>query len=71
MGPKCGCVSSLPQIAYEAYGPGGTGFIIECLTDNLNRTAGDIRGVMSKTDGKASGRKGNDAGSSACSCQRQ
>lgn len=26
--------------SYEAYGPGGTGFVIEALTDNLNRTAG-------------------------------
>ena len=29
----------LPR-SYEAYGPGGTGFIIEALTDNVNRTAG-------------------------------
>lgn len=27
-------------LSYEAYGPGGTGFIIEALTDNVNRTAG-------------------------------
>lgn len=40
------------EMVYEAYGPGGTGFIIECLTDNVNRTAGDIRGLMSKVDGK-------------------
>jgi hypothetical protein len=25
------------EVTYEAYGPGGTGFIVECLTDNLNR----------------------------------
>lgn len=27
--------------SYEAYGPGGTGFVIEALTDNVNRTAGE------------------------------
>lgn len=27
------------QIVYEAYGTGGTGFIMECLTDNVNRSA--------------------------------
>lgn len=29
------------ECIYEAYGPGGTGFIIEALTDNVNRTAGE------------------------------
>lgn len=28
------------ECIYEAYGPGGTGFVIEALTDNVNRTAG-------------------------------
>lgn len=31
------------ECIYEAYGPGGTGFIIEALTDNVNRTAGGPR----------------------------
>jgi transcriptional/translational regulatory protein YebC/TACO1 len=31
------------ECIYEAYGPGGTGFIIEALTDNVNRTAGGRR----------------------------
>jgi hypothetical protein len=31
------------ECIYEAYGPGGTGFIIEALTDNVNRTAGAWR----------------------------
>jgi hypothetical protein len=30
----------LLSCSYEAYGPGGTGFVIEALTDNVNRTAG-------------------------------
>ena len=36
------------EVTYEAYGPGGTGFIIECLTDNLNRTAGDVKSAITK-----------------------
>ncbi len=27
------------EVNYECYGPGGTGFVVECLTDNLNRCA--------------------------------
>eukprot|EP00877_Chromochloris_zofingiensis_P013246 jgi/Chrzof1/8175/Cz03g00150.t1 len=37
---------------YESYGPGGTGFIIDCLTDNLNRTAGDVKAAITKSGGK-------------------
>ncbi|KAG1678986.1 hypothetical protein FOA52_013049 [Chlamydomonas sp. UWO 241] len=36
------------EIWYEAYGPGGTGFIIQCLTDNLNRSASDIKSTITK-----------------------
>ncbi len=39
------------RISYEGYGPGGTAFIINCLTDNKNRTAADIRHFFSKYDG--------------------
>ena len=39
------------RIAYEGYGPGGTAFIVNCLTDNKNRTAADIRHYFSKYDG--------------------
>jgi len=31
---------SYEEITYEAYGPGGSALIIECLTDNKNRTVG-------------------------------
>lgn len=31
--------TSTMQVVYEAYGAGGTGFIMECLTDNVNRSA--------------------------------
>ena len=38
-------------ITYEGYGPGGTALIIETLTDNKNRTAGDVRHCFDKCGG--------------------
>ena len=38
----------MDAIAYEAYGPGGTGIIIETLTDSKNRTAQDIKHILVK-----------------------
>jgi len=40
------------EVVYEAYGPGGTGFIMECLTDNVNRSAADVRTAVVKANGK-------------------
>lgn len=40
------------EMVYEAYGPGGTGFIIEALTDNVNRTASEVRAAVTKGGGK-------------------
>jgi len=37
---------------YEGFGPGGCNVIIDCLTDNPNRTFGDIRGIFTKTKSK-------------------
>ena len=39
------------EITYEAYGPSGVAFLIEVLTDNKNRTAADIRNILSKGGG--------------------
>jgi YebC/PmpR family DNA-binding regulatory protein len=39
------------EITYEAYGPGGSALIIECLTDNKNRTVGEIRHTLEKHAG--------------------
>jgi len=36
------------SITYEAYGPGGVGIVIETLTDSKNRTAQDIKHILSK-----------------------
>lgn len=37
---------------YEGFGPGGGSFIIECLTDNNNRTITDVRNCFTKTGSK-------------------
>ncbi|PTL82857.1 YebC/PmpR family DNA-binding transcriptional regulator [Vitiosangium sp. GDMCC 1.1324] len=42
---------SYEEIVYEGYGPGGVAVIVECLTDNRNRTAGDVRNMFSKGGG--------------------
>ena len=39
------------ELTYEGYGVGGAAVIISTLTDNNNRTAGDIRAIMSKHGG--------------------
>lgn len=38
-------------ITYEGYGPSGTAFMVQCLTDNKNRTAADVRHYFSKHNG--------------------
>ncbi len=38
-------------ITYEGYGPSGTAFIVECLTDNKNRTAAEIRYIFDRGGG--------------------
>ncbi|BCR21473.1 YebC/PmpR family DNA-binding transcriptional regulator [Borrelia sp. HM] len=39
------------ELTYEAYAPHGVALIINCLTDNKNRTASDVRSVLSKSGG--------------------
>lgn len=39
------------QVTYEGYGPGGVAFMIECLTDNKNRTVSAIRSIFNKYGG--------------------
>jgi YebC/PmpR family DNA-binding regulatory protein len=38
-------------VRYEGYGPGGVALIVEALTDNRNRTAGDVRTAFNKAGG--------------------
>jgi YebC/PmpR family DNA-binding regulatory protein len=39
------------EFAYEVFGPGGTGMIVEIMTDNRNRTASEIRNVLQRYNG--------------------
>ncbi len=46
-----GDAESYDEVRYEGYGPGGVALIVEALTDNRNRTAGDVRSAFSKHGG--------------------
>ena len=39
------------EILYEGYGPGGTAILVDCLTDNRNRTVSDVRHAFTKHGG--------------------
>ncbi|MFO7750284.1 MAG: YebC/PmpR family DNA-binding transcriptional regulator [Desulfobacteraceae bacterium] len=39
------------EMTYEGYGPGGVAVLVECLTDNKNRTVADVRYIFSKAGG--------------------
>ena len=39
------------NIVYEGYAPGGVALIVECLTDNRNRAASDVRSAFNKNNG--------------------
>ncbi|MGH8593066.1 MAG: YebC/PmpR family DNA-binding transcriptional regulator [Gammaproteobacteria bacterium] len=42
---------ALEEVRYEGYGPGGTAVMVECLTDNRNRTVAEVRHAFSKAGG--------------------
>ena len=46
-----GDVEAYEEIRYEGFGPGGVSLIIEALTDNRNRTATNVRTIVSKNGG--------------------
>jgi YebC/PmpR family DNA-binding regulatory protein len=46
-----GDASHYDEIRYEGYGPGGTAVMVDCMTDNRNRTVSDVRHVFSKSGG--------------------
>jgi YebC/PmpR family DNA-binding regulatory protein len=46
-----GDAESYDEMRYEGYGPGGVAIIVEVLTDNRNRTAGDVRATFTKNGG--------------------
>ena len=46
-----GDTEAYEDMRYEGYGPGGVAVIVETLTDNRNRTAGDVRAAFTKSGG--------------------
>src|SRR5207244_8521281 len=43
---------TLEEITYEGFGPGGVAILVDVLTDNRNRTTGEIRKIFERTGGK-------------------
>ncbi len=43
------------ELVYEGYGPGGVAFKVECLTDNRNRSASEVRMVFDRCNGNMAG----------------
>jgi YebC/PmpR family DNA-binding regulatory protein len=43
--------SQVLELTYEGYGPGGVAMIVECVSDNTNRTSGEIRNMLEKSGG--------------------
>ncbi|MBO4711938.1 YebC/PmpR family DNA-binding transcriptional regulator [bacterium] len=43
--------SSYEEATYEGYGPGGVAVMVDCLTDNKNRTVSEIRRIFTKAGG--------------------
>ena len=46
-----GNTENFESVTYEGYGPSGTAIIVECLTDNRNRTAANVRAAFTKGNG--------------------
>ena len=46
-----GNTANYESVTYEGYGPSGTAIIVECLTDNRNRTAANVRSAFTKGSG--------------------
>jgi YebC/PmpR family DNA-binding regulatory protein len=42
---------NIEEVRYEGYGPGGTAIMVDCMTDNRNRTVGEVRHAFSKNGG--------------------
>lgn len=43
------------EVMYEGYGPGGVAMLVQCLTDNKNRAAAEIRSIFTKGNGSMAG----------------
>ena len=47
--------AQLEEVMYEGYGPGGVAVMVECATDNRNRTLPEVRSAFSKNGGRMAG----------------
>ena len=47
-----GVDESYQSVRYELFGPGGSTLLVDCLTDNVNRSVSNIRAVLNKTNSK-------------------
>ncbi len=43
--------AKIEEVRYEGYGPGGVAVLVECMTDNRNRTVSDVRHAFTKAGG--------------------
>jgi len=46
---------NLEEVSFEGFGPGGIALIIEGITDNKNRTLGEVKTILGKFEGKLAG----------------
>ncbi len=49
---ELGDAAAYEEITYEAYGPDGVAILVECLTDNRNRAASDVRVAITRNGGR-------------------
>ncbi len=49
---ELGEAATYEEITYEAYGPDGVAILVECLTDNRNRAASDVRVAITRNGGR-------------------
>jgi len=50
-----GDAAAIEEVVYEVYGSGGAGLLVECLTDNKNRTVADIKAILNRNGGSLAG----------------
>ena len=46
---------NLEEVSFEGFGPGGISIVIEGITDNKNRTLGEVKGILGQYGGKMAG----------------
>jgi YebC/PmpR family DNA-binding regulatory protein len=49
---ELGDAATYEEVTYEAYGPDGVAILVECLTDNRNRAASDVRVAITRNGGR-------------------